>query len=161
MSKPIAEGGAWRQFGAAILKRAVLDAKNNTTGHGFEARNWLLSNPLAAYLCDELGLSRGCVLRWTLSLDPLPLECIPSALSESESERADGEPLADSWTFEELAEHAQVDGDHIAQMVELGQLEVIRQDGHLYVAQTPEACRFLYQRWRISMGLDDAAERSN
>jgi len=158
MSKPIAEGGAWRQFGAAILKRAALDARNNTTGRGFEARNWLLFDPLAAYLCEELGLSRGCVLRWTLSLDPLPLECIPQALPESESERANGEPPADSWTFEELAERAEVDVDHIARMVELGQLEVIRQDGHLYVAQTPEAYRFLYQRWRVSIGLDNAAE---
>jgi hypothetical protein len=154
MGRPVINEVACQRLAAAIIKRAVLDATHNTTGYGFDARNWLLFDPLAACLYETLGLSRRNVWKWVLALDPLPQEALPSA----EDEQAEVEPPPDVWTFEQLAERVEVDIECIVEMVRRQELETIEHGGQVYVAQTSGAWRFLYQRWRISVGLDDATE---
>jgi hypothetical protein len=60
----------YRRLAAAILARAVLDARNGN-GHAAEARLWLVCDPLAGFLFDGLGYDRGKVRRWVQNLEPI------------------------------------------------------------------------------------------
>ena len=49
----------FRLLALAIIYRATLDARRGDVS----ARRWLLSDPLARYLCDVLDLSRARLIR--------------------------------------------------------------------------------------------------
>jgi len=49
----------YRLLAAAIVRRALTEAMAGN----LEARRWLLSDPLARYLCDVLDLSRARLIR--------------------------------------------------------------------------------------------------
>jgi hypothetical protein len=68
--------GAWRRLAAAIIARAVKDARSGN-GYAAEARSWLLSSPLAAYLLDVVEVDRGRVYRWVCELEPLYQPALP------------------------------------------------------------------------------------
>ena len=62
-----AQALAYRRLAAAILKRAVLDAQSSN-GRAAAARRWLLSDPWAGDLLDNLGLDRQRALAWVGNL---------------------------------------------------------------------------------------------
>ena len=49
----------YRLLALAIIYRATLDARRGDV----DARRWLLSDPLAAYLCAAVDLDRAAVIR--------------------------------------------------------------------------------------------------
>jgi hypothetical protein len=68
--------GAWRRLAAAIIARAVKDAQLGN-GYSAEARSWLLSSPLAAYLLDIVEVNRDMVHQWVRELEPLHQPALP------------------------------------------------------------------------------------
>lgn len=67
---PDVEALIYRRLAAAILARALLDARSGN-GHSAEARAWLERDPLAGDLLAGLGYDREKVCRWVQRLEPL------------------------------------------------------------------------------------------
>lgn len=67
---PNAETLAYRRLAAAVIYRAVLDARSGN-GHAAGARRWLTSDPWAGELLGSLGLDRRRVADWVNGLEPL------------------------------------------------------------------------------------------
>jgi hypothetical protein len=69
------EGCAERRLAAAILKRAVLDARSSN-GRAAHARRWLVGDD-AGLLFDALGLHPDRVAGWLEELAPAAQDVLP------------------------------------------------------------------------------------
>jgi hypothetical protein len=66
----------WRRLAAAIVKRAVLDARSGN-GAAAEARRWLASDPRAGCLLDAMDISQERVTAWVSELPPVAQSALP------------------------------------------------------------------------------------
>lgn len=74
MSDPTAH--QWRRLAAAVLRRAVLDARSDN-GTAAEARRWLPGDPFCLYLLDAVDLDRQTVAAWVSELPELAQPALP------------------------------------------------------------------------------------
>ena len=65
-----AQALAYRRLAAAIIRRAVLDARSGN-GRAASARRWLVSSPWCTDLLDALDIDRGAALAWVRELPNL------------------------------------------------------------------------------------------
>ncbi len=90
IDEPVQSEQQWRDLLAAVLLRALRDAKKTRSPRlAVEARRWLTASGAA----DYLSLAEGAVLEWTADLAPLDWRAVCYALldviEEQEAKQAE------------------------------------------------------------------------